>query len=507
MPMSRLQRNLFAPLALLLGLVACVVGVAGYEAFVRKQVLQERVEHVQRANELVVRLNVLQGDTQFELLRYVQRPDRTLAGHLDRLDRESEEAVAELGRQPMAPAGRLLFDQYAAAQRARREMRLQLGAAAAAGDAARIELTMLRWHMVRRRAQALLADVSAYQLNVLERTMHDLDRRRGTSLALLVTALALSLGTVLAYAWYVGRTVVAPIASLTSAAAGLPASAFEPPPDSIGRPDEIGLLARTLTRVTGEMRASNERLRQADRRKDEFLGMLSHELRNPLAPIRNSLFILDHPDASAEQHRRARDVALRQVNHPARIVDELLDVTRVARGRIVLQRSRLELCGLVRHAAEDYRAVLRERGLELAVEPTEGPLPVDGDETRLVQVLGNLLHNAAKFTPAGGRVTVSVQRDGAEGVVRVSDTGAGIDPDLRDSIFEAFAQGHQTLARSEGGLGLGLPLVKGLVGLHGGSVSVASDGPGCGSTFTVRLPLAEEPAPGTGASLRPPVFV
>jgi PAS domain S-box-containing protein len=247
-------------------------------------------------------------------------------------------------------------------------------------------------------------------------------------------------------------------------------------------------------RAEEALRAANEQLRESDRRKDEFLGMLSHELRNPLAPIRNALFILDRADPHGAQARHANEVATRQMAHLTRLVDDLLDVTRIARGKVELRRAALDVGALARRTAEDHRPLLRERGVELVVEGPDDSLPVHGDETRLAQVLGNLLHNAAKFTPAGGRVTISVAEEGGQAVIHVRDTGAGIDPSMLGAIFEPFTQAKQTLARSEGGLGLGLALVKGLVALHGGSVSATSGGFGRGADFAVALPLAPRSA-------------
>jgi PAS domain S-box-containing protein len=268
--------------------------------------------------------------------------------------------------------------------------------------------------------------------------------------------------------------------------------------DDEGRPYITGVVediterkrAVEALRVSEEkFRGANARLREADRRKDEFLGMLSHELRNPLAPIRNSLYILDHTDPAGEQARRAKEVASRQVAHLTRLVDDLLDVTRVARGKIELRRVDLDLAALVRRTADDYQALMKDRGLGLVVEVPTQPLVVNGDETRLAQVFGNLLSNAAKFTPAGGCATMTANAEDGHAVVRVRDTGPGIAPDLLHSIFEPFIQGKQTLARSEGGLGLGLALVRGLVALHSGNVGVSSPGSGYGTEFVVSLPL------------------
>jgi signal transduction histidine kinase len=238
-----------------------------------------------------------------------------------------------------------------------------------------------------------------------------------------------------------------------------------------------------------ELRAAQARLQEADVRKNEFLAMLAHELRNPLAPIRTSIYILDRADASGPQARRAREVISRQVTHLSKLVDDLLDVTRIGHGKIELRRTEVDLTALARRTAEDYAALMHELGVELVVAVGDEALVVDGDETRLAQTLGNLLSNAAKFTPQGGAVTLELRERDGRAVVCVRDTGVGIEPDLLPTIFDPFTQAQQNLARTQGGLGLGLALVKGLVELHGGSVTVTST-PAVGSEFTVDLPLA-----------------
>jgi CheY-like chemotaxis protein len=211
-------------------------------------------------------------------------------------------------------------------------------------------------------------------------------------------------------------------------------------------------------------------------------------LRNPLAPIRNSLFILDRADPSGQQARNAREVICRQVSHLTNLVDDLLDVTRIAQGKIELQRMNVDLAALVRRTAEDYRTLAQGRGLELLVAVGDEELVVEGDETRLAQTIGNLLGNAAKFTPAGGRMTAHQRAERA--LVHVTDNGIGIAPELLPIIFDPFTQSSQNLARTEGGLGLGLALVKSVIELHGGSVAAMS-ALGAGAEFTIELPLAQ----------------
>jgi PAS domain S-box-containing protein len=260
----------------------------------------------------------------------------------------------------------------------------------------------------------------------------------------------------------------------------------------------------TVHDVTEQQRAEQE-LREANRRKDEFLAMLAHELRNPLAPVLNAVQLLRQPGANTAVHDWARDVLERQTRHLARIVDDLLDVSRLTRGKVSLRRERLDLSRLVRDAAEDHRGALERAGLALALPRPDRPLWVEGDPTRLAQVLANLLQNAAKFTPAGGRVEVSVaaESDGRHAAVTVRDTGQGIEPALLPQLFEPLTQADRSLARTPGGLGLGLSLVKGLVELHGGTVTAASGGPGRGAEFTFRLPLAAGPAPSATQAAAP----
>jgi PAS domain S-box-containing protein len=234
-------------------------------------------------------------------------------------------------------------------------------------------------------------------------------------------------------------------------------------------------------------------LRDEIRHKDEFLAALSHELRNPLAPIRNSLYVLERAAPEGQQAHRAQAVIDRQVGHLTHIVDDLLEVTRIARGKIRLQLSRVELGELVRSALDDYRPGLEAAGIALEARLGSEPCWVDADATRLVQILGNLLANALKFTPRGGKVEVDLLRDREAVTLSVRDTGVGIPPEIRPTLFQPFVQAPQASDRTQGGLGLGLATVKGLVELHGGTVKVFSEGVGRGAEFTVRLPLAAAP--------------
>jgi PAS domain S-box-containing protein len=258
-------------------------------------------------------------------------------------------------------------------------------------------------------------------------------------------------------------------------------------------------LAEELCRRTA-LAVDNARLYQelqaADRRKDAFLAMLAHELRNPLGPVRNALAILNLAGGSGQAAEQSRAIIDRQVRHLTRLVDDLLDVSRISRGKIQLRCERLDLTALIRAAAEDRRSSLEEGGLTLRVDLPAESLWVDADPTRIAQVLDNLLGNANKFTDPGGRVRVGVEREGGRAAVTVEDSGIGIAPPLLAQLWGPFAQADMSLERSRGGLGLGLALVKGLVELHGGRVRAASAGPGQGAAFGFDLPLRAAPAAG-----------
>ena len=250
--------------------------------------------------------------------------------------------------------------------------------------------------------------------------------------------------------------------------------------------------------LEGELRERVVQLAEADRQKNEFLAMLSHELRNPLAAMRNALFLITRASADAETLRAARDVMERQMHQLVRLVDDLLDVSRIIRGRIELRRDRVDLGAVVNRAVEIAQPAIDAHGhrLELALAPY--PLEIEGDLVRLSQVVCNLLMNAAKYSGRASRISVAVREEGGAAALSVRDYGVGIAPELLPRVFDLFVQGEHSLARSQGGLGIGLTLVQRLVEMHGGSVSAHSAGPGHGSEFSVRLPLAS-PAAADGA--------
>ena len=261
--------------------------------------------------------------------------------------------------------------------------------------------------------------------------------------------------------------------------------------DAAGRPLRV---FGSITDIS-KRKLAETALRDADRRKDEFLATLAHELRNPLAPLRLGLDLLARA-APGQDTSRVRGMMDRQVTGLVRLIDDLLDVSRITSGKFTLQRERLDLRQVVELAVETCQPVIDAARHTLELRLLEGPLMVDGDLTRLTQVLGNLINNAAKYTPRGGCIVVTAAAIDGEAVLRVEDNGSGIPSEMLGRVFEMFTQVEGASSRSQGGLGIGLSLVKNLVAMHGGQVSAASAGPGAGSTFTVCLALA---APATAA--------
>jgi signal transduction histidine kinase len=251
-----------------------------------------------------------------------------------------------------------------------------------------------------------------------------------------------------------------------------------------------------------ERRRAEEALVEAGRQKDEFLAMLAHELRNPLAPIRSSSEVLAAIVPREPRAQAMIEVLRRQVRHLSHLVDDLLDVSRITQGRIELNITTVDVADLLSHAVESVEPAIRERAHHLQILSSYRGLHVAGDAARLLQCLVNLLNNSIKYTDRGGRILVESREEDGQAVIEVSDNGTGISPHLMPRIFDLFVQSDRTLDRSQGGLGIGLSVVKRLIEMHGGTVAARSDGPGQGAVFTIRLPLAKHSGKGPPASVR-----
>ena len=353
---------------------------------------------------------------------------------------------------------------------------------------------------------------------------YELTRRLGNYLVILGAVLVMSLGVAFIVSALMQATVTAPILEVTDVAGrvidqrdfslrvrrssddeiGTLVDAFNAMLAEVGRrADEIEASNRSLQSEMIERRSAEDALRAADRRKDEFLATLAHELRNPLAPLRNGLALLKIADERPDVARDARDMMERQLDQMVRLVDDLLDVSRIATGKLALRRARIDLKDVLAAAVETARPYIAARGHVLALKLPDEPMPLDGDATRLAQVFANLLNNAARYTEPGGRITIDASVERREVVVRVVDTGIGIDPAMLDKVFELFAQADQSLERPTAGLGVGLTLARSLVALHGGTVVAQSEGRGKGSAFVVRLPLVARAAAAASPASQP----
>jgi PAS domain S-box-containing protein len=260
-----------------------------------------------------------------------------------------------------------------------------------------------------------------------------------------------------------------------------------------------------ITMDITERKRADELLWDADRKKDRFIAMLAHELRNPLAPIRNAVAVLRHPRSTAEKAAWCHDIIERQVTQMARLLDDLLDASRLSRGQLRLRPRPLDLTTAIEQAIEIAQPLIDAGGHTFQISLTKQALPMSGDIVRLAQVFSNLLINAAKYTPPGGSIALKVEQNGSHAFVRVSDNGIGIEARHVEQIFELFGQIDSAAAHSQGGQGIGLALAKGLVELHGGTIHATSEGPGRGSEFTVCVPLTPPEGSGTQTDAGPVV--
>nr|WP_229256944.1 ATP-binding protein [Duganella lactea] len=326
-------------------------------------------------------------------------------------------------------------------------------------------------------------------------------------------ALAATIGLALLAAWFVGDVLVLRrVKRLASTANRIASGSLEARSGIHYGKEEISELAQALDAMAASLQEkelqhqrAEKQLREADRRKDEFLAMLAHELRNPLAPISAGAQLLQSGRASEAAVQRTAGIIVRQVHHMTRLVDDLLDVSRVTRGLVTPTRVPLPVARIVADAVEQVDPLIKSRQHRFEMEVPPAPLMVTGDHKRLVQVLANVLNNAAKYTPPGGAIKLTARAEGSNVKLIVSDNGIGMSPELRSRVFELFAQADRNPDRSQGGLGLGLALVKSLVELHGGAVAADSAGENQGSTFTITLPSTQQQpaAPMPGPAARP----
>ena len=321
-------------------------------------------------------------------------------------------------------------------------------------------------------------------------TRSDLGRRIAAYLGTLALVTAFALGVAFLLSLWLQRVLTDPIREIDAAASSVVERRDFTVRAKRTTDDEIGVLAEAFNRMLAEVERRQDELRAADRRKDEFLATLAHELRNPLAPIRNAVYIMKLAPDNREAVADARALIERQLLQMVRLVDDLIDVSRITTGKLALRRERVEVAAVARSAIEAAEPLAKARGQALVTRLPPTRVTLNADATRLAQVFLNLLNNAIKFSEAGGRIDFEIGLEGGDLVARVRDAGIGISPESIELIFDMFAQADRSLERTAGGLGVGLALSRRLVELHGGTVTARSAGEGQGAEFTVRIPAA-----------------
>lgn len=487
-----MRRVLLLPTLFLAGLAVAALAYVAATSRTATVEIERRIRDVRRANALAFRLAHLSTRDERDLLAYRLARDSGSRARFAAAEREIDEISEQIGRIELSPRGRELWREVLAAREVRAEDRDALIAAVDSGDEEVVDRAYRRWRISTGRANALVADLSVFNLRGLERAVSELERVRSRSAGLLVAVLGVSAALVLSLSLVADRWVVRPIRRMTDAArriAGERAAIVVPGGE---RADELGVLARAITVTATDLVRANAELARSVHARDEFLSLASHELKTPLTALRLQLQNGQRrwADSHAEPPPPWIASALRQLDRLEALVAELLDLTRIRSGRFTLRPERVDLSELARALGERLREVLERTGNALVPEIADGVV-AECDPARVDQVLGNLLANAGRHAP-GTRVTLRVLRR-AGAVLEVEDEGPGIPESARERIFEPYEKIE--LGRGQG-LGLGLFIARKIVEAHGGRI-VASAGPHGGARFTVELP-AQPPPPSTG---------
>jgi signal transduction histidine kinase len=496
-----MRRTLLLPMLVVAVLAAAALAwIASISRSATREV-ERRVQEVRRAHALAFRLAHLTGREEEEVLALRFRPSADRAARLDAQDEEMGDIIRELGALDLPPRGRAIWEEVVSGRALRSRERRVLAAAVASGDARRVELAYARWDLATARSSALVADMSGFYLRRLERGIADIERVRTRSIVLLAVVLGASALVVLAWSAFVNAWLVRPVRAMTEAARRIASDRVALPVPGGHRRDELGVLARAMTRTAGELVRANAQLARSVAARDEFLSIASHELKTPLTALK--LQLQNGARRWGDQHGGAplppwAGAALRQLDRVEALVAALLDLARIRTGRLTLRLAPADLAELSRGAAERLRDVLARAGGTLDLEVPER-LEVECDAARIEQVLGNLLVNAAHHAP-GSHVVLRARREGGRAVLAVEDDGPGIPEAARERVFAPY----EKVDRPErgAGLGLGLHIARQIVEAHGGTIR-AGGGPAGGAVLVVELP-AESGAERVDAPARSP---
>ncbi len=480
-----MRRLLLLPTLILAGLaVAALAVVAGTSRTATRDV-ERHLRQVRRANALAFRMAHLNMQQEREVLAFRLEPEVGSIARIAAANTELDAVAREIGTLDLSPRGRNLWERVLAARALRAREREQLLVAIQAGAAVNAARAYARWQLTTSKANALIADLSVFNIRRLERAVADLERVRSRSVALLLAVLGASAALVVAFSWIVNRFLVRPMSAMTDAARRIASERIALPVPGGERDDELGVLARAMTRTAHDLVRANDELARSVSARDEFLSIASHELKTPLTALKLQLQIGHRRWPQRGSEPAWLSAALRQIERIEALVAELLDLARIRAGRLELRRRAVDVGDLARGVAERLRDVLAKSGNALEVESGEEVL-AECDPGRVEQVVANLLSNAARHAP-GARVSLGIRREGDRAVLAVEDDGPGVPEEARERVFEPYEKVDRG-TRGQG-LGLGLYIVRQIVLAHGGRIGISAGRAG-GARFVVELPAS-----------------
>ncbi|HEX9049745.1 MAG TPA: HAMP domain-containing sensor histidine kinase [Anaeromyxobacter sp.] len=495
-----MRRVLLLPTLIVAGLAAAALALVAVTSRSATREVAARIQQVRRANALAFRMAHLSAEEERDVLAYRVERSPAARERMAAVESGVNAVVAQMSELQLPPRGRELWSAALAARAVQERERRALVAALDAGSGG-ASVDYVRWQLATGRAGPLVADLTVFNLRRLERAVSELERVRSRSVALLFAVLAASGALVVAFSLVVDRWLVRPVRAMTDAARRIASERVAIPVPGGHRRDELGVLARAMTRTADDLVRANAELARSVAARDEFLSIASHELKTPLTALKLQLQLGQRREGGPGAPWLAS--AVRQVDRVGALVAELLDLARIRAGRLTLEPRPVDLAELAAGVAERLSDVLERSGNALAVD-APAPVGASCDPARIEQVLANLLVNASRHAP-GARVSMRVFREADRAVVVVEDEGPGIPPDALERVFDAYEKGDR--AGQEQGLGLGLYIVRQIVEAHGGTIRAGAGRSG-GAAFRVELPQAAvagaEGAAGTSAAARAP---